>query len=46
MIDVILKKGRDRSSRRRHPWVLSGAVAEVRVHPEVRAAYLGEAAPC
>ena len=30
MIDVILKKGRDRAARRRHPWVLSGAVAEVR----------------
>jgi 23S rRNA (cytosine1962-C5)-methyltransferase len=30
MIDVILKQGRDRSIKRRHPWVLSGAVAEVR----------------
>ena len=30
MIDVILKQGRDRSAKRRHPWVLSGAVAQVR----------------
>ena len=27
MLEVILEKGRDRSVRRRHPWVLSGAVA-------------------
>ena len=27
MIDVVLKPGRDRSLRRRHPWVMSGAVA-------------------
>jgi len=27
MLDVILEPGRDRSLRRRHPWVLSGAVA-------------------
>ena len=27
MLEVILAKGRDRSVRRRHPWVLSGAVA-------------------
>ncbi len=33
--DVVLSPGRDRSLRRRHPWVLSGAVASVR----------GEAAP-
>lgn len=26
--------------------VVTGSVAEVRMHPEVRAAYLGEAAPC
>ncbi len=26
--------------------IVTGAVAEVRVHPAVRAAYLGEAAPC
>jgi len=30
MIDVILKQGRHRSAERRHPWILSGAVAEVR----------------
>ena len=30
MIDVILKQGRDRSAKRRHPWILSGAVSEVR----------------
>jgi len=30
MIDLVLKQGRDRSAKRRHPWVLSGAVAEVR----------------
>ena len=29
MLDVILEQGRDRSVRRRHPWVLSGAVARV-----------------
>jgi 23S rRNA (cytosine1962-C5)-methyltransferase len=29
MIDVVLKPGRDRSVRRRHPWVLSGAVAQI-----------------
>lgn len=29
MIDVVLHPGRDRSLRRRHPWVLSGAVAAV-----------------
>jgi 23S rRNA (cytosine1962-C5)-methyltransferase len=33
--DVVLAPGRDRSVRRRHPWVLSGAVARVE----------GEAAP-
>jgi len=33
--DVVLAPGRDRSLRRRHPWVLSGAVARVE----------GEAAP-
>jgi 23S rRNA (cytosine1962-C5)-methyltransferase len=27
--DVILHPGRDRSARRRHPWILSGAVARV-----------------
>jgi len=29
MIDVVLAPGRDRAVRRRHPWVLSGAVARV-----------------
>ena len=29
MIDVVLAPGRDRSVRRRHPWLLSGAVARV-----------------
>lgn len=27
MLDVVLKPGRDRSLRRRHPWLLSGAVS-------------------
>ena len=27
MIDVVLQAGRDRSVRRRHPWVMSGSVA-------------------
>jgi 23S rRNA (cytosine1962-C5)-methyltransferase len=29
MIDVILAPDRDRAARRRHPWILSGAVARV-----------------
>ena len=29
MIDVVLAPGRDRSVRRRHPWILSGSVARV-----------------
>jgi len=29
VLDVVLHPGRDRSLRRRHPWVLSGAVARV-----------------
>jgi 23S rRNA (cytosine1962-C5)-methyltransferase len=29
MIEVVLQPGRDRSVRRRHPWVLSGAIARV-----------------
>jgi 23S rRNA (cytosine1962-C5)-methyltransferase len=29
MIDVVLKSTRDRSIRRRHPWILSGAVERV-----------------
>jgi 23S rRNA (cytosine1962-C5)-methyltransferase len=32
--DVVLLPGRDRSLRRRHPWVLSGAVARVDGAPE------------
>ncbi len=34
MYDVLLKPDRDRSARRRHPWVLSGAVASVAGEPE------------
>ena len=34
MLDVVLHPGRDRSLRRRHPWVLSGAVASVQGDPE------------
>ncbi|HZM34347.1 MAG TPA: class I SAM-dependent methyltransferase [Burkholderiales bacterium] len=30
---IILKRGRERSLKRRHPWVFSGAVAEVRGDP-------------
>jgi 23S rRNA (cytosine1962-C5)-methyltransferase len=30
MIEVTLAKGRDRSLRRRHPWVLSGSIESVR----------------
>ncbi len=30
MLDVVLNPGRDKSLRRRHPWVLSGAIREVR----------------
>lgn len=33
MLDVELRAGRDRSIRRRHPWVLSGAVAKVSGDP-------------
>ena len=29
MIKVILKKGREESLRRFHPWVFSGAVAQI-----------------
>jgi 23S rRNA (cytosine1962-C5)-methyltransferase len=29
MIEVVLQPGRDRSVRRRHPWVLSGAIGRV-----------------
>src|SRR5512134_1251188 len=34
VIDVVLSPGRDRSVRRRHPWVLSGALARVEGAPE------------
>lgn len=37
MATVILKKGRAKSLRRRHPWVFSGAVAQVQGHPTVGA---------
>ena len=30
MLEVVLAPGREKALRRRHPWVLSGAVAEVR----------------
>ncbi len=33
MIKVILKKGREESLRRFHPWVFSGAVAEIQGNP-------------
>ncbi len=28
MLELVLKKGREKSLRRRHPWVLSGAIAQ------------------
>lgn len=34
MIKIILKRGRDDSILRFHPWVFSGAVAQVQGHPE------------
>jgi 23S rRNA (cytosine1962-C5)-methyltransferase len=34
VLDVVLHPGRDRSLRRRHPWLLSGAVARVQGDPE------------
>ena len=33
MIKVILRKGRDESLRRFHPWVFSGAIAEIQGAP-------------
>ena len=33
MIKIILKKGRDESLRRFHPWVFSGAIAEIQGSP-------------
>ena len=34
MIKIILKKGRDESLKRFHPWVFSGAIAEIQGNPE------------
>ena len=34
LAEVVLAPGRDRSLRRRHPWVLSGSVRDVRGAPE------------
>ena len=34
MAKLILKPGREKSLLRRHPWVFSGAVAQVRGEPE------------
>ena len=33
MIKIILKKGRDESLRRFHPWVFSGAIADIQGNP-------------
>ena len=33
MIKIILKRGRDESLRRFHPWVFSGAIADVQGNP-------------
>ena len=33
MIRVVLKKGRDESLRRFHPWVFSGAIAQIQGNP-------------
>ena len=33
MVRVVLRKGRERSVSRRHPWIFSGAVAEVSAEP-------------
>ena len=33
MIKIILKRGREESLRRFHPWVFSGAIAEVQGEP-------------
>jgi len=37
MLDIILKPGRERALEHRHPWVLSGAVGEVRAPVDPRA---------
>jgi 23S rRNA (cytosine1962-C5)-methyltransferase len=34
MIDVILKKGREASLLRRHPWIFSGAIEKIKGAPE------------
>ncbi|MBO4560388.1 MAG: hypothetical protein J5705_00275, partial [Bacteroidaceae bacterium] len=31
---VILKKGKDESLRRFHPWIFSGAIADIEGSPE------------
>ena len=33
MIKIILKRGREESLRRFHPWVFSGAIAEIQGNP-------------
>ena len=33
MIKLILKRGRDESLRRFHPWVFSGAIAQIQGSP-------------
>ncbi len=35
MSDIILKKGRDKSLRQRHPWIFSGAVRSVQGKPSL-----------
>lgn len=45
MIKIILKKGREESLRRFHPWVFSGAIAEVQGNPsegDIVAVYASE----
>ncbi|MEI6218649.1 MAG: 23S rRNA (cytosine(1962)-C(5))-methyltransferase RlmI, partial [bacterium] len=34
MPSAILKQGRDRSLQRRHPWVFSGAIAQIEGKPQ------------
>ena len=48
MVKVILKRGRDESLRRFHPWVFSGAVAQVQGSPaegDIVAVYSAEGQP-
>ena len=33
MIDVILKKGKEKAVHQRHPWVFSGAIERVKGKP-------------